>query len=130
VGAGRLYFNGPIIPAPEFVPIFWGGFTGGEVAGMMSWLNGFTGFLSVQGAPIGQEPVVRQYGVYGATVAPKLVAPLAAATIGFQELAFLLKTQWNASPPTIPQQGANGLYVVFLGAIHRLDTSLVPLTSA
>ena len=64
--------NGPILATPELVSLYWGGFAQSEIDGMQAYLNGLAGYLSGQGAPAGQEPDVRQYGVTGATVGTSL----------------------------------------------------------
>ena len=60
--------HGPILATPELVSLYWGGFAQAEIDGMQAYLNGFAGYLSGQGAPVGQEPDVLQFGVTGATV--------------------------------------------------------------
>jgi hypothetical protein len=81
------YKLGPLITAPELVPLYWdrpdwdvpfiggwlaqvtgGQFWPGDVSGMQSWLTSFADYLSGGGSPVGQEPVGRQYGVYGASI--------------------------------------------------------------
>src|SRR3989442_689456 len=59
--------TGPSLDTPELVSLYWGDFAQAEIDEMQSYLNAFAGYLSGQGAPAGQEPDVRQYGVTGAT---------------------------------------------------------------
>ena len=65
----RMVFRGgPVISAPELVSFYWGAFTQSEISGTQQWLRGFADYLSGAGWPRGQESVVRQYGIYGATI--------------------------------------------------------------
>ena len=63
-----VYNGGPILTAPELVSFYWGAFTQAEIGGMQDWLKAFAGYLSNQGAPVGQEQPILQYGTFGGTV--------------------------------------------------------------
>jgi len=83
-----VYHNGPILSAPELVSFYWGPFSDAEMGTMQSWLMSFASFLSGAQAPSRHEPVVRQYGIMGATVGRSYIDPVAPnTTVGCRKLA-------------------------------------------
>jgi hypothetical protein len=61
-------YNGGAVISPELVTLYWGTFTQAEQDAMQAYIAGLANYISGPGAPFGQEPTVRAYGVYGATV--------------------------------------------------------------
>ncbi len=73
--AALAYRGGPVISGPQLISFYWGAFTPEEIGGMQGWLAGFSGYLNGAGAPLGQDPVLAQYGVIGASLGPSHVEP-------------------------------------------------------
>ena len=66
--APLVYNGGPIISAVQLISFYWGPFTSSDISQMQAWLAGYVGYLNGQGVPVGQEHVLQQYGVSGATL--------------------------------------------------------------
>ncbi len=64
-----VYAGGPVLRQVEFVSFYWGDFQQADIDGMQAYLRGIAAhFSSEADAPSGQENVLRQYGINGATV--------------------------------------------------------------
>jgi hypothetical protein len=63
------YSGGPILRSFTIYPLYYGNWTSSEIAAQQSFLQGLAGYISGQGAPAGQQPMTKQYGVHNATVA-------------------------------------------------------------
>ncbi len=69
-GSGK----GPVFGAARIVPIFWGNWqlwTGqsNDPVPVLDWLTGFERWIGGEGAMFGDDPILRQYGVWGAITA-------------------------------------------------------------
>lgn len=112
----------------DIVPIYWGAVPADEIATMEAWLQGFAKFLNDSPAAQvskpatvnGQEQVLRQYGVYGAYVQPKVVQPAAAAPVGLVGIVALLNGLLAAK--SFPKPTVNRLYVIFAKGITWDDS--------
>jgi hypothetical protein len=90
-----VYKGGPIMSGPQLISFYWGAFTSAEINGMQGWLAGFAGYLNGVGAPVGQDQVLDQYGVSGATVGPSHVetsAPSSATDAAVHSKVVALQT--------------------------------------
>src|SRR6266404_2833033 len=65
-----VYNSGPIMSGPQFISFYWGPFASTDINAMQAWLAGYAGYLNGVGVPVGEEQVLQQYGVSGATVGP------------------------------------------------------------
>ena len=63
------YSGGLVLRNFTIYPLYYGKWDTGDIKGKQDFLKGLAGYLSGQNAPIGQQPMMRQYGVTGATVA-------------------------------------------------------------
>jgi hypothetical protein len=65
-----VYHNGPVASSPNVFLLFWGpSFTTQERTNAALYMIGLLQFFSGAGIPSGQEPTIRQYGVYGGVYA-------------------------------------------------------------
>src|SRR5262245_33684988 len=63
-----VYKGGSVIEAPEIVALYWGNFSTSEVASMQAWFAGWVNYIGDFSAPVGQDQVLLQYGVYTTSV--------------------------------------------------------------
>src|ERR1700737_5203960 len=99
--AALVYYGGPVLSSPELVSLFWGPFSGTEIGTMVEWLYGSARFLSGERAPIGQEQVLEQYGVSGASVGVVYHQPVLPSTlVGWPEVgAEIVRLQGQGNLP-------------------------------
>jgi hypothetical protein len=110
---------GPIISWPELVSVFWGDFTAAQVSSMTTWLAAYAGYLRNAGAPAGQQCVVSQYGVRGASVGAshtELAEPRSATEADVHNLVDFLQQQGS-----LPEYSPNRLFIVFTHGISFPD---------
>src|SRR5215471_12652594 len=62
------YNGGGILAAPEVVALYWGNFAASDITAMQSWFAGWAGYIGDAIAPVGQDQVLLQYGVFSASV--------------------------------------------------------------
>jgi hypothetical protein len=109
--------GGPVL-SPDIQPLFWGNWTSDHNQDndpnlISSFVTAFAGYISGVGAPQGQEPVVKQYGVWGARVLPSVSIGVGSDThirnAGVAQRIALLQSTGQL-PPSTP----NRVFVVFL----------------
>jgi hypothetical protein len=61
------YGGGPVLQ-PEIVTLYWGTMASADINTMNTYLAGLVNYMNGATAPVGQEPVLYQYGVYGASL--------------------------------------------------------------
>jgi hypothetical protein len=111
-----VYHNGPILSSPELVSLYWGSFADAEIGTMQSWLGSFASFLSGAQAPSRQEPVVRQYGITGATVGQWYHDPVVPRmTVGWPEIGAKIVNLQNAG--NLPPFSSQRLFLTFTKGI-------------
>jgi hypothetical protein len=76
---------GPVFTAARIVPIFWGDWeTGNGLVNdpnpVMTWLSGFERWIGGEGAMFGDDPILRQYGIWGALTSNAYVIRFDAST--------------------------------------------------
>ena len=106
-----VYNGGPVLSCPEFCAFYWGAFSASEVNTMQAWLSGFAQYLCGVGAPLGQEQVVRQYNVYGATVGPHVQEATAPASATEQDVRN--KIEAHQASGDLPAYSAQRLFLAF-----------------
>ncbi len=109
--SSMAFHGGPLISSPEFVSVYWGAFTSSDINTMQNWLQGFAGYLSGVGAPLGQEQVLSQYGTDGATVGvwhQESSAPSSATEADVKNLVVKLQ-----AAGTLPPFGPERLFLIF-----------------
>ena len=58
------YNGGGILAAPEVVALYWGNFAASDITSMQAWFAGWAGYIGGANAPVGQDQVLLQYGVF------------------------------------------------------------------
>ncbi len=115
---GLTMGGGPVL-SPDIVPFFWGNWTSGDNSHtdrvrIRAYIDGFASYISGQFNPVGQEPTVRQYGVWGASrVSGDFFIGKGSDThirnTGIYQRIQLLQSE-NKLPPNTP----NRVFIVFL----------------
>jgi hypothetical protein len=106
------YKGGPVLAKFKIYPLYWGQWTPAAITAQQAYLNGLAGYLSGVGAPKGEVPMLRQYGVNEASVAGyKTANPKAAKSLSQDEIVQIIKN--NAKQ--LPSFDDHTLIVVFLG---------------
>ena len=122
---------GPIL-SPVIVPVFWGSWTEGTGKAndpdvIRTYLDGFAGWVSGVGAPLGYEPVVRQYGVIGANTASEGYLFSGSGAIRNKDIVTNLHS-WQQQGELIPN-GTNTIFLVLVNGFSSynfLDLAGVP----
>jgi len=106
------YKCGPVLEKFTIYPLYYGIWTPAQIASQQAYLNGLAGYISGVGAPKGEVPVLRQYGVNSASVAlrPVIANPKAVKALSEQEIVNIINTHAAELP-----FGRNNLIMVFLG---------------
>lgn len=122
--------KGPIIPEPEIVRLYWGNWSGpndSNITVMESYLNGLVNYMSGGYPLLLGTPVLKQYGVSGATLGAQYIdytvpnAALAAPDLQ-QKIAALQKS--NNLPPYNPSR----IFVVLTKGVTWNQALGEPLT--
>lgn len=114
--APLVYNGGPLLSQPVFTALFWGPFQQDQIDGMLAYLQGFASYLANQGAPAGDEDVVRQYGVSGGlgTLSLQVSTAPAQATDGdVHQMVLNLQNQG-----LLPPFSAQRLFLIFTTGIQ------------
>jgi hypothetical protein len=111
---------GPVLNAPRIYAVYWGTFSTDQVSSMQAYLPGLAKYLSGAGAPSGQEPTARQYGVTGCTVSGSYTdASVPGKSIGTSDVEAKIGALQTAG--SIPASAPDILYMVFTKGITFND---------
>ena len=106
------YKGGPVLKKFKIYSLYWGQWTPAEIKAQQAYLKGLAGYISGDGAPKGEEPMLRQYGVNEASVSGyATAAPNAKKTLSQQEIVKIIKNNSGK----LPAFDADTLIMVFLG---------------
>jgi hypothetical protein len=113
------YRCGPVLETFKIYPLYWGKWTPEQIKAQQEYLKGLTAYISGVGAPKGQEPTLRQYGVNAASVAdpPARANPEGEKSLTEQEIENIIKN--NARK--LPAFDTHTLIMVFLGTGSSLS---------
>jgi hypothetical protein len=109
------YHGGPVMNSFEIYPVYYGNWSSTDINNHQSFLKGLAGFISGQDAPAGMQPVMAQYNVNSASVAPPIttLAPVFSTTsLADGDIQKIIHT--NQSSGKIPAYQSNRLIMVFL----------------
>jgi len=108
------YHGGPILRTFRIYPLYYGNWSSTDINAQQRYLIGLAGYLSSQNAPAGQQPMMWQYGVNAATVAPAARANRAAwpATLSRNDVLNIIHA--NQMNGRLPAFGPTTLIMVFL----------------
>jgi hypothetical protein len=114
------YKCGPVLETFKIVPLYWGQWTKAEIDAQQDYLTGLAAYISGDGAPKGQVPMLRQYGVNSASVAAPVTAdPKGVKAFAQADIVNIIKN--NAGK--LPAFGFHTLIMVFPGKGSTLTTS-------
>jgi hypothetical protein len=110
---------GPVTSSPKIFALYWGNFTGSQIATNQAYLEGLAGYASGVAAPGGQAPTMSQYGVVGATVIGSYVdSSIPSGSIGESDvIAHIASLQ----PTHVPAADPATLVMVFTSGISFDD---------
>ena len=111
--APLLYHGGPVLENFRIVPLYFGNWSAAEQTAQQNYLIGLTAYLSGGGAPAGQQPMMRQYGVASARVDfARTASPTAAPTVlSGTDVVNIIHT--NQATGNLPPYDSNTLIMVF-----------------
>ncbi len=119
--APLVYHGGTVLTSFRMYPLFYGAWTKTENDLHWSYLSGLAQYISGQNAATGQIPMLRQYGVISATVAPKvMVSPGVPATV-LSDMEIQSIIHVNQVSGNLPAFGEDTLIVVFLAPGFSLN---------
>jgi hypothetical protein len=107
------YHGGPVLRTFTIYPVYYGKWTGAEITAQQNYLTGLAGYLSGNGAPAGQQPMMWQYGVNKASVASAVTASPAAAPTKLSRDDVLKIIHDNQTNGKLPAFGPERLIMVF-----------------
>jgi hypothetical protein len=62
------YSGGPVLRSFTIYSVYYGNWTSSAIIAQQTYLGGLANYISGVGAPAGQQPMMKQYGVHAATV--------------------------------------------------------------
>jgi hypothetical protein len=114
------YHGGPVLESFTIYPLFWGNWSKADMDAQFSYMQALAAYISGQGAPLGQQPVIWQYGVKNVAVAPyqNTFLPVIAGTgnLSDNDIRSIIHFNQNgsaASAKLLPAYGPNTLIFVF-----------------
>ena len=106
------YKCGPVLETFKIYPLYWGVWTTAEIDAQQDYLTSLAAYMSGTGAPKGQVPMLRQYGVNSVSVAAPVTAnPKGAKALARTDIENIIKN--NAGK--LPSFDAHTLIMVFPG---------------
>jgi hypothetical protein len=107
------YWGGPVLENFQIYPLYYGDWSSSEIAAQQAYLTTLKAYISGQNAPASQQPMIRQYGVYSATVVAAETAKPSATPRTLTRADVLKIIQNNQSNGKLPAFGPNSLLMVF-----------------
>lgn len=109
------YHGGPVLAEFRIYPLYYGVWSDPDITMHQNYLTGLAANMSGQGAPIGQFPMMWQYGVNTVSVAPfaRDQRNLSPATLTDAAISYLISD--NQALHTLPSYSRTTLIMVFLG---------------
>ncbi|HVS75003.1 MAG TPA: hypothetical protein VHE23_06220 [Candidatus Acidoferrales bacterium] len=115
------YRGGPVLRTFKIYPLYYGNWSAAEITAQQNYLNGLTGYLSGNGKPAGQQPMMWQYGVNDASVAPAVTASPGATPVKLTRSDLLNIIHTNQTSGKLPAFGPATLIMVFPAHGFGLD---------
>jgi hypothetical protein len=107
-----VYNGGPIIANAIIYPVYYGSaWTTAAINSQQSYLTNLTNYVSGAGAPAGQSPYLRQYGVTSAFVAPAVTIASPVKNLTDGDIRTIIHSAQGAR--TLPAYASNILIMVF-----------------
>lgn len=105
---------GTVLGAVEIVPYYYGPWNADEIAAHEQYLNGLARYLSGENAPDESQPVLAQYGVDSASVAPAVTNLTAALPTPLDANAILSLIRDGQASGAVPPYANNRLILLLL----------------
>ncbi len=115
------YHGGPVLRTFTIYPLYYGNWTTADITAHHNYLTGLTAYLSGNGQPAGQQPMMWQYGVNQASVAPAQTASPTAAPKVLSRNDLLNIIHANQASGRLPAFGPATLIMVFPAHGFGLD---------
>jgi hypothetical protein len=107
------YHGGPFLQNFEIYPLYYGNWGASEIATQQAYVVNLAAYMSGTGAPAGQQPMMKQYGVDQVTVAAPATASTTAKPVALTRTAVLNIIHANQTSGKLPAFAANRLLIVF-----------------
>ena len=107
------YHGGPFLQRFEIYPLYYGNWAESDITTQQAYVVNLAAYLSGVGAPAGQQPMLKQYGVNQVTVAAATTASPDAKPVVLTRSALLTIIHANQKSRNLPAFGLHTLIVVF-----------------
>src|ERR1022692_2709935 len=107
------YHGGPFLQQFEIYPLYYGNWAESDITTQQTYVANLAAYMSGVGAPSGEQPMMKQYGVNQVTVAAAATASPAAKPQVLSSNALLKIIHANQKSGNLPAFGPNTLIVVF-----------------
>src|ERR1035438_10024107 len=105
--------GGPFLQTFEIYPLYYGNWAESDITTQQTYVANLAAYMSGVGAPSGEQPMMKQYGVNQVTVAAAATASPAAKPQVLSSNALLKIIHANQKSGNLPAFGPNTLIVVF-----------------
>jgi hypothetical protein len=119
--APLIYHGGPVLERFRIFPLYFGNWSAAEQSAQQNYLAGLAGYLSGNGAPANQQPMMRQYGVVSATVAAAHTASPTATPVKLSPADVLTIIHDNQRTGSLPNYSSNTLILLLPAHGFTLD---------
>ncbi len=107
------YHGGPILQTFEIYPLYYGNWSESDLTAQQTYLVNLAAYLSGEGAPSGEQSMMKQYGVNQVTVAAAATASPNAKPKVLTRGNVLSIIHANQTSANLPAFGPNTLIIVF-----------------
>jgi len=107
------YHGGPFLQRFEIYPLYYGNWAESDITTQQAYVVNLAAYLSGVGAPAGEQPMMKQYGVNQVTVAAATTASPDAKPVVLTRSALLTIIHANQKSRNLPAFGLHTLIVVF-----------------
>jgi Bacterial tandem repeat domain 1 len=115
------YHGGPVLETFRIYPLYYGNWSAADINAQQTFLVNLAGYLCGQNAPAFEQPMMKQYGVNQATVAPVATASPTAAPAILKSSDILNIIHANQAAGNLPAFGSDTLIMVFPAHGFGLD---------
>ena len=115
------YHGGPVLRTFKIYPLYYGNWSSADITAQQNYLTGLTAYLSGKGQPAGQQPMMWQYGVNEASVAPAVTADPSAKPIKLTRKQLVDIIHTNQASGKLPAFGPATLIMIFPAHGFGLD---------
>lgn len=117
------YHGGPVLGTFTIYPLYYGNWSNADIVAQQNYLNGLADYISGKNSPKNQQPMMRQYGVNTASVAPASAASPNASPAKLSRDQVLDIIHTNQANGNLPPYGGGSLLMVFLAKNFSVDVT-------